>query len=329
MLAKAVDGSNKKDPNFPQGLYIHPSQNSISLVSSFDTLLLQTFGPEAQEQAIREYGIAGRVWEAAYAMIAFISSPLGLEFDPPFLAAKSTNAERHIILELGSGSGLIASVVSKVLNIQHDRMIATDLPEVCQLLESNLQTLLPDKQRGNQATKFSIVRVFPLPWGDDLAMGKLATTFFDSRSLDYNGSLTHIICSDLVYFPELLAPLLRSLIKLTSPPFNNNNTVVVYISYKIRSLVKETPFWSAFGLWFHFQPVLFKRRSEVEGDDWERFGQDSDDTTYLFVAARRHGSFKWKIPKADDELLGGVGAQNNNSRKGDDTFENLLLMSMG
>jgi len=108
-----------------------------------------------------------------------------------------------------------------------------------------------------------------------------------------------------IYFPELLAPLLRSLLHLTSL-LPRELTPSLIISYKIRSLVKESSFWSAFGLWFHFWPVLIRDKSN--DGEWRRFGSDLDDTTFLFVAHRRAESFDWEIPALDDELLGGVGA---------------------
>lgn len=94
----------------------------------------------------------------------------------------------------------------------------------------------------------------------------------------------------------------------------------------MRSLAKETSFWSAFGLWFEFRPVLIRGRSS--DSEWRRFGSDLDDPIFLFVAHRRVESFDWEIPALDDELLDGVGAQEKNSRKGDDTFENLLIMEI-
>ena len=101
---------------------------------------------------------------------------------------------------------------------------------------------------------------------------------------------------------------------------------MVIISYKLRSLAKESTFWSAFGLWFKFWPVLVRGKSS--DNEWRRFGSDLDDTTFLFVAHRRAESFDWEVPALDDELLDGVGAYGKNSRKGDDTFENLLIMTI-
>lgn len=107
----------------------------------------------------------------------------------------------------------------------------------------------------------------------------------------------------------------------TNPP---NPTIV--ISYKLRSLVKEMPFWSAFGLWFNFFPVLAREKS---GDqEWRRFASDFADPTYVFRAHRRLESYEWRIPASDEELLSGIGAQGTDIPKGDDTFETLLLMSL-
>lgn len=119
--------------------------------------------------------------------------------------------------------------------------------------------------------------------------------------------------------------------------------VKVVISYKIRSLAKETPFWTAFGLWFAFQPLLARRRVRtVESKDgllndaldvsepWRQFGADGDsDRTFVFVAHRRPESIAWHIPETDKELIDCVHAQGTAMKKGDDTFETILFMAMG
>jgi hypothetical protein len=139
--------------------------------------------------------------------------------------------------------------------------------------------------------------------------------------------LTHILCSDLVYFPELLAPLLRSLIQLSSPPFvAAHSDVTIVISYRVRSLAKEAPFWSAFGLWFEFLPVLVKKTDQDL--PWQRFGVSLEDPTFVFVARRRSESLDWQLPSSDEDLMQGIMAQGTLSPKGDDTFETLLLMSL-
>lgn len=139
-----------------------------------------------------------------------------------------------------------------------------------------------------------------------------------------------------MYFPDLLAPLLRSLIQLSSPPFVSSsdaetNGLTVIISYKIRSLAKETPFWSAFGLWFTFEPVLVKEtapKDESNLTNWRRFGESLEGPTFIFVARRRQQSFTWDVPPDDKDLLAGVGAYGRGSSQVDDTFESLLLMTL-
>jgi len=135
-----------------------------------------------------------------------------------------------------------------------------------------------------------------------------------------------------VYFPELLAPLLRSLIHLTS---SQCDQPTVIISYKIRSLPKESPFWSAFGLWFDWAPVLYYEKTADSSPDaadnssvasWTRYHSAS--STYLFVAQRKVASLSWKIPESDLDLLEGVGAEGDDSRKADEGFEVMLLMEL-
>lgn len=141
-----------------------------------------------------------------------------------------------------------------------------------------------------------------------------------------------------MYFPELLAPLLRSLIHLTVFPYNEPS---ILISYKIRSLPKECPFWSAFGLWFDWEPVLYrntdsggetvstktkKQEPETPPLPWTRYHNPS--STYMFIAHRKPSSRSWNVPEDDRELLEGVGANGNDSRKADEGFELMLLMDL-
>lgn len=137
-----------------------------------------------------------------------------------------------------------------------------------------------------------------------------------------------------MYFQELLAPLLRTLIQLSSPPFislpelvTSEHGLSVVMSYKIRSLAKETPFWSSFGLWFEFKPVVAVS-STCKGALWSRFQTSSDGHDFVFVARRRPESMTWRVPADDKDLLDGVGAWGTDIRKGDDTFETLLLMGL-
>jgi len=131
--------------------------------------------------------------------------------------------------------------------------------------------------------------------------------------------LSYIVCSDLVYFPELFGPLLRTLLQLSSPPFSTAaQPVKVVISYMIRSLEKESPFWSAFGAWFNFSPVLVRHGSD-KSTPWERFGSHGDGRMFIFVATRRPETLALIIPD-DDRVL---------RMRGDDgTFDTMLLMNL-
>ncbi|PIL35462.1 hypothetical protein GSI_02189 [Ganoderma sinense ZZ0214-1] len=316
--------SQNYDSNFPAGLNIRPLEN---LQSGADA----RFDSTAQEDAIRTYGIAGRIWEASHAMLAYLdpSSASACEFDPaPFTAELLLQNERHPItaIELGSGTGFVAAHIAAWLRPDLDLLFATDLPEVCTLLEANLRSC-------------PAVKVRPLAWGSrehaDAVSQELGILSADRRPR----YPTHILCSDLVYFPELLAPLLRSLLHLTSLPIVESSGATpptVIISYKIRSLAKETPFWSALGLWFEFAPVLSRRKGPTDGDPhhdstakWAKFSPgDVDDEMFVFVATRRPESLSWTMPDEDHALLTGIGACGSDSAKSDEQFEQLLLMQM-
>lgn len=237
------------------------------------------------------------------------------------------------------------------------------MENVCPLIEENLSSAAKELWKINQPNLQIIVR--PLEWGIREHTLKIFNEL-ESRSP------THIVCSDLVsvpgnpgknghansfsfrfcflakiYFPQLLGPLLRTLIHLTSLPPSSPQPSII-ISYRIRSLPKEVPFWSAFGLWFSYEPVLYRRYhqpSNREGPDyesdpppfevhsnedpeieWARYNASS--STYIFLARRKGVSLGWNVPDDDSDLLEGVGANGNQRQKGDDTFELMLLMDM-
>ncbi|KAI0029311.1 putative methyltransferase-domain-containing protein, partial [Vararia minispora EC-137] len=298
------------DSNFPEYLEITPSEDYDAKHRDWTP----AFNVAAQAIAIQKYGIAGRVWEAAYVLLRYLSEldSQSSELDPqnsePFFTVLNGPIT---LLELGSGTGIVGIGLVKALALtEHKdyRVILTDLPDVCPLLQDNLR-LYPS------LLDAGVVSVAPLAWGRREHVSAIVQ-FLGGRPL------THIICSDLapqVYFPELLAPLLRTLIDLTSiQPASQ-----IIISYKVRSLVKETPFWGAFGLWFAFAPIL--SRASPEGT-WTRVGVDAG--VFVFRAYRLPESLGWTPPDDDDALLGGVGAGKTAERKTDETFELLLLMGL-
>jgi len=62
-------------------------------------------------------------------MISYIHPSLGFELDPPLIDA-SGSSEKTTIIELGSGSGMVAFSLARLLKPGYDHLIATDLPEV-------------------------------------------------------------------------------------------------------------------------------------------------------------------------------------------------------
>ena len=294
--------------------------------------------------------------EAAYALCAYVDPADDdvLDFDPPIVDDPHASLG---VIELGSGTGVVAASVARAIRramMPGGFVIATDLPDVCPLLQRNLErSTSSDRIRLESDAVF----VRPLAWGNLDHATSIASEFGSRR-------LTHIVCSDLastlvhfdsleypaftnppcsqVYFPELLGPLLRTLIHLTSLSCvpSSGLSLKIVISYKIRSLSKETPFWSAFGLWFSFRPVLARRRvrpiesksalPDNEPDaPWKQFGAEEDaDRTFVFVAYHRPESITWNVPETDKELIEGVGARGTTSKKGDDTFEMILFMAM-
>lgn len=112
------------------------------------------------------------------------------------------------------------------------------------------------------------------------------------------------------------------------------------MSYRVRSLSKETSFWAAFGLWFSFSPVLFRGEDRAElqaqGEEWQnltencswRIFQSDAGEGFIFNAHRKPESYGWRIPDDDKDLLDGIGALGTDSSKMDDSFETMLLMHM-
>ncbi|CUA68613.1 hypothetical protein RSOLAG22IIIB_07988 [Rhizoctonia solani] len=315
------------DPNFPADLAIQPShpggtQNSRAKLH-FD-----------QRSGIETYGIAGRIWEAAYALATYAILPtqgdkpdssndgddFDFDFDPPCsLFRADTNLT---VVEVGSGTGYAGMHLAQQISLFRHRGVRPDASDAVILTDlSNVVPLLNKGLEEHAESCGSVdVQAQALAWGDVDHAAALA------RRLGESGrSITHVLCSDLVYFPFLYPPLLRTLLTLTSPPFCRGSSPEIIIGYKIRSLVKESPFWQVFGTWFTFQAVLARRkRNADEGkNNWNRFGQAND--TLIFVATRRPESLGWEVPALDGQLMSGYGPT---PPALDDTFESLLMFGI-
>ncbi|KAF8271167.1 putative methyltransferase-domain-containing protein [Lactarius quietus] len=156
--------------NFPDGLSIFHSYPSSQFGPYAE--LTDVLSAEAQNTAIAKYGIAGRVWEAAYAMMLYVRDSDAYEFDPRF----EFGAEGVVVVELGAGTG--AAGLALAAAHPHARVVLTDLPEVCPLLQAN-------------ARGFAGVRVRPLSWGCAAHAEALQAELGPAP-------ISCIICSDLV-----------------------------------------------------------------------------------------------------------------------------------
>jgi len=279
-----------EDPNWPSHLDIKPS--TATSARPFGAVAVDDGGQDA-EQDIDTYGIAGRTWEAAYVLRQYLSSRDAQAFEPSNPLLRASSGPRTII-ELGSGTGYAGLALARApVLLRSDVLVLTDLPEVCPLLGRNLMNARQQSRAPQMPAKGKIalplqadVRVMSLPWGD------LEAAHDAKRGLQ-GRHLTHIVASDLVYFPFLYAPLLRTLIALTSGAVA---PIELVFAYKVRSLAREEPFWRAFGYWFTMEPVA------ARGQPPRSDSADEDDM-YIFMCGRRPESAMSEPPANDDELM--------------------------
>ena len=156
---------------------------------------------------------------------------LSMPFEPAFTMLH--DEQRRTIIDVGSGTGYLGLALARRLvdQLQPVRIVMTDLPEVCPLLERNLASAHLQESSVTEA----LVR--PLPWGDDAALDKLVGEI---------GRPDYVLASDLVYFPFLYPLLLRTLLGLV-----DSVEMTLVMSYKSRTLAREQPFWDAFGSPLH------------------------------------------------------------------------------
>ncbi|GAA5995962.1 uncharacterized protein JCM10292_004857 [Rhodotorula paludigena] len=372
------------DPNFPSGLSIKPSTRQVLRLDA---------GADGDEheaaQDVQRFGIAGRTWEAAYFLRLYLTPPRSPSppdppkrvFDPPCplfppsslqtAPSPTTPSLEHkrqrTILEIGAGTGYLSLSLAPHLSRARDRVIATDLPSVCPLLEENLAAAqerwgASSPAKGTAAAPGdgpASVLVRPLPWGD---AGALADLQAEGLSPDL------VLASDLVYFEFLYAPLLRTLLGLTEPRGEEGESAVVLFSYKVRSLTKEQPFWEAFGRWFAFDAVHVGTLARPDPPAsahpptpsqhhlttptttpppplaWTRFGagipssssasptSSETDELYLFVCRRHPETYGASVRLAeeqtsDDELLQGRKA-GRGVEHGAGRFEEIILAGL-
>lgn len=265
------------------------------------------------------------VRESAFLVVSYMKAPGHWTWDPERTIFDAS--QPRTVLELGAGvgtaglstAGLLPPVIrsppspSQPSKCHH--VVLTDLPDVCALLRRNASSFHREGV---------CVHVRALPWGDRLSSHLVVQEFRP----------THILCSDLVYFPELLAPLLSTLLDIT----DQVPDAPVLIAYKIRSLTKEQPFWTALGVWFDFTWV----QCAAPGASMQRFGSHAShfvhpppcnhdgvpqDDFFLFVAHRLPHTLAWTRPQNAAHLLSGMHVDHGRlvTAEGTDKFEWMML----
>ncbi len=115
-------------------------------------------------------------------MMLYVGNSNAYEFDPRFEIGSE-----GVVVELGAGTG--AAGLAFAVAHPHGRVVLTDLPEVCLLLQANART-------------HSHVTVRPLTWG--------CTAHAQALQADLGlAPISCIVCSDLVCQRPFPAPELR------------------------------------------------------------------------------------------------------------------------
>lgn len=226
MSARAMAGAQRDVPDVAHPSIDLPEPSQIHARANFpqDLALKSPSLGDADRFAddVRRFGLASTTWEAAHCLVEYLCSSVmssPLEFEPPSPLQPSAVALR--VCDLGSGNCFLPVALAKAFDYGVS-VYATDLPEVLPLMRRNAHSNL-------QVTPVS------LAWGDVSAANRLRTLGLDL-----------VICSDLIFFPFLYAPLLRTLLVLTTP-IEGREPPAIAVGYKERSQVKETPFFPMLG----------------------------------------------------------------------------------
>ncbi|GHJ84519.1 hypothetical protein NliqN6_0921 [Naganishia liquefaciens] len=303
------------DPNHPPALDIQAIAREGDGQGALDAY--------DQEQSIALYGIAGRVWDATFPIIPYLTRPSEspLEFSPG--CTMFDPDAPPIILELGSGQSHASLHLLTQLDgtrradrvipdgtRQRPRVILTDLENVVPLVQTSVDRWRAGTASMREQSERPEVDVVALPWGDALAAERLLAS---GRACP----VSHILMIDLIYFPHLYGRLLRTLLHLTQPPFctidaqstsrDDNVGPEIILCYKTRSLEFEQTFFHAFEPWFHMRPLLSRARGQSTAEQpWRIHGRDED--VVVYICRRRRGTMEnvsgW-TPRTDEEVMRG------------------------
>lgn len=128
--------------------------------------------------------------ETAHALCAYVERD-ACDLDPPFVDDLD---EPLGVIELGSGTGFVAAHIARTIRRAAKTgslVIATDLPDVCPLLQHNLG--VNSASRGHSDADPRTLCVRPLAWGNLDHIAAIASEF----GFDHFRRLTRIVCSDL------------------------------------------------------------------------------------------------------------------------------------
>jgi hypothetical protein len=194
--------------------------------------------------------IAGKMWEAAPFLVKQLSQHL-----------RSQQSKSYFIIELGAGTGYVSLALAALmdsLNLDYD-VYATDTTSALSLLRMNLaannrlhlDTSLEAMESGHGRRH---VKAVVLDW----TCPEQSPLFSESLLSPGHFDEKWIIFSDCVYWRHLHAPLLQTLLYLMDAWSNDDVVVVVWFSYRQRSMEKESEFFLRLGV--HFE-------MEVMGED--------------------------------------------------------------
>ncbi|KAJ0963314.1 hypothetical protein J5N97_028436 [Dioscorea zingiberensis] len=137
---------------------------------------------------LRSQGLSFQLWPAANSLVALLDS------DPQtLLPLKSTHSPPLRILELGSGTGLVGIAAAAILGA---RVTLTDLPHVLPNLRFNAES-----NADIITSRGGSVEVHQLRWGERP----------DAEALGGAAAFDAILASDVVYYEDLVDPLLETL----------------------------------------------------------------------------------------------------------------------
>ncbi|KAI7860295.1 putative methyltransferase-domain-containing protein [Circinella umbellata] len=295
-MAPAISDCSKDDHDFlignrPEGLNVVATQGPPSAWKNQLSHL-------SLKQNVKEFGLAGKIWQAAYILQSYFSSDTQTEpkpsIPPEYFRNNSTSysipTKPYRILELGAGTGYVGIWLAKMLR-KPCEVIITDLEQILPLIQDNVNAHYEPVVEDDSAT----VRVERLHWGNSK----------DTANILRDGPIDLIVISDCVYFPELFNILTATLVEICTSP----ETKIV-IGYKCRSLEKESGFWQDyFGRYFEYEPVRKLEPEEQVDNDEKEEGEikvkqvvpggllGEEEQVYVFIGNRRPQGL---IKTADD-----------------------------